>query len=338
MHRLNLRNLIVIGLLCAASGCTHVQLRKNAVNEAMTVGDYEQQQVLDNLAMFVSNYNALPYFSFPNQTAAIVTDQGSAGVSAGWSRPVTTGSTATFKPTDFASFILSAIGLSGGAQRSAQEGFTITPINDPRKLELMRCAYQLAISRCGCGEMPKNCPDCQARFNTFYTGDPEGNIRQQTPNTVTSECLKGPCWFHSGPEKCVPKECCGMVGHYCDVCVWVPPEGRDELTKLTLAILDYATHDQPQRLTKQVVYYVDARGLPADQKDAVGTITAQVAINERNESVLNTSPADELRIEQIVEGQLKIAQQRFAQAKEMHFERKQFLEQIHATPSRSSCS
>ena len=59
-----------------------------------------------------------------------------------------------------------------------QESFVLTPINDPRKLELMRCAYQIAVSSCGYGVPSRNCPDCQARFNTFYTGDPEGNIQR----------------------------------------------------------------------------------------------------------------------------------------------------------------
>ena len=75
-------------------------------------------------------------------------------------------------------------------QRSQQEAFTVTPVNDPRKLELMRCAYQLAVSSCGRGAVSGTCPDCQTRFNVFYTGDPNGDIRQGANGIVTSECLK----------------------------------------------------------------------------------------------------------------------------------------------------
>ena len=103
-----------------------------------------------------------------------------------------------------------------------------------------------------------------------------------------------------------------MVGQYCGVYVWVPPEGRDELTRLTLAILDYALHEPPVRLTKEIIYYVDDLGLPTLQKDAVGTVRATVAINERNEALINISAADELRIEQQLDARLKALRARLA--------------------------
>ena len=78
---------LILGcIFCAASGCTHVQLRKNSVNQAMAVHDLQQQQVLDNLAMFACNYNATPYFSYANQSGAQVTDQANASASLGWGR------------------------------------------------------------------------------------------------------------------------------------------------------------------------------------------------------------------------------------------------------------
>ena len=69
----------------------------------------------------------------------------------------------------------------------------------------------------------------------------------------------------------------------------VLPEGRDALAKLTLAILDYAMHDPPMRLTKQVIFYVDEHGLPTQQKDSVGTVSAAIPINERSEGLLSMS-------------------------------------------------
>ncbi len=292
-------------LVAMTTGCMHTQLRNNAANEAMTVGDLQTQQVLNNLAMFVYNYNSMPYFAFPNQGSAIITDQVSGGATAAWGRPITSGASAPFKPAHFGDFLLSAMGLSTSAQRSSQESFTMTPINDPRKLELMRCAYQIAVSNCGYGTPPRSCPDCQARLNTFYTGDVDGKISQMTSGTITSECLKGPCWFHVGCEKQVPDCPCILVGHYCGVYVWVLQDGRDELTKLTLAILDYATHDSPQRLTKDVTYYVDALGLPTDQKSGVGTIKATMAINEQSDSLLNLPAAQEVELEQQLQARVK---------------------------------
>jgi hypothetical protein len=191
--------------------------------------------------------------------------------------------------------LFNAIGLSGSAQRSQQEAFTVTPVNDPRKLELMRCAYQLAVRSCGRGAVSGTCPDCMTRFKVFYTGDPNGDIRQGANGIVTSESLNSNCcWFHIGCKKCVPKHSpCIAVGEYCGCYVWVLPEGQDELTKLTLAILDYALHDPPAKRSKEVVYYVDEYGLPTTKQNSVGTVTANVAIDESPEGLLKTSQAEE---------------------------------------------
>ena|GEM_PF-6538938 len=302
---------LIAGLVCllvSAGGCTHVQLRKNAVREAGTISYFHRQQVLDNLALFAYDYNALPFFSFPNQTSAIVTDQGSAGFSPTFSRP-------TAGPVGIiGQFLFSSFGMSFTAQRAAQEGFTVTPVNDPRKLELMRCAYQRVMSYCGRGQEPTTCPDCKTRFNQFYTGDLDGDIRLKTQGMVTTECLDNCCWLKVGCKKCMPKHCpCEYIGHYCDTYIWVLPEGRDELTKLTLMILDFALHDPPTRLSKQVIYYVDELGLPTDRSRAVGQVTATVAINERNESVLSVAPADEVRLLQMLEGRLTTIGQQLEQ-------------------------
>lgn len=150
----------------ALCGCTHVQLRKNAVREAGTIADFHRQQVLNNLAMFAYDFHSLPFFSYPNQTSANVSDQGTIGITPGFSRP-------TAGPARILGhFIFTTLGLSLTAQRQAQEGFVITPVNSPRKLELMRCAYQKALSTCGHGPESTACPDCKTRLNVFYTGDP----------------------------------------------------------------------------------------------------------------------------------------------------------------------
>jgi hypothetical protein len=226
-------------------------------------------------------------------------------------------------------FWLSSLGLNFGASRSASEGFTVQPINDPRKLELMRCAYQKAVSSC-CGRgASTTCPDCQTRFNMFYTSDPNGDIRANAKGAITSECLNtNRCWFHVCCDKCLPKNChCNLVGHYCGVYVWVGPEGRDELTKLTLVILDYATHDPPTKLNKTVMYYLDAYGLPTTQSTAVGTVTAAIGIDERNEALLNTPRPDEARLEQFLDGRLRSLREVVAASQDTE-QRKALLSQI----------
>ena len=279
--------LVLVTFVALACGCTHVQLQRNTVRQARTLGDIHQQQVLNNLAMFVYDYNSFPSFSIPNQGGSNVTDTGNATAAPGFSRAS-------------GAFLFNSLGLSFGAARQAQESFTLTPVNDPRKLELMRCAYQQAVSNCGFGEPSKHCPDCQAIMNKFYTGDPDGDI-SKTKGIVNYDCLKPNCWFGAGCKKCVPKHCpCMYVGEYCDCYVWVLPEGRNELSKLTLAILDYATHDAPTLRNKSVEYYIDEYGLPTSQQRAVGKVTATVGIDEAPGSLLNSSAPDTARLEQVL--------------------------------------
>ena len=304
----NLRHIVVCFVLCAASGCTYVPLRKNSLHEAGAVGDIQTQQVLDNLAMFVCNPNAMPYFSYPNTNSASVTDTGDA--SGG--------------PT-FAQVVSGALSLDFCAQ---QDSFTATPVNDPRKLELMRCAYQKAVGSCCGHEASTTCPDCQTRFKMFYTGDPNGDIRAKANGNVTSECLRSDCcWFHVGCKRCLAKRChCNLVGHYRDVYVWVGPEGRDELTKLTLAILNYALNSPPTQRQKEVVYYLDEYGLPTTDSTSVGKVTATIAIDENNVSLLNTSRRDEARIEQQLDYRLKTMRDRLAASQDAE-EKKDLREQ-----------
>ena len=66
--------LAAVGLLTyMAAGCTHTQLRWNTVQQSRTLTDIYEQQVLNNLAMFVYDPNSLPFFSFPNAGARMST-------------------------------------------------------------------------------------------------------------------------------------------------------------------------------------------------------------------------------------------------------------------------
>lgn len=302
-HSLALRRWTWLALalaLLAASGCTHVQLRKNTIRQAWTLGEIQQQQVLNNLAMFVYNPNSLPSFAVPNQGGTNVTDSGTTTVTPSFLRVS-------------GDFVFNALGMNFGATRQAQESFTMTPVNDPRKLELMRCAYQQAVANCGRGQPSEHCPDCKSIMNRFYTGDPDGDIAARTGGTVNSECLNSHCWFGWGCKSCVPKNCpCTYVGEYCGVYVWVLPEGREELTKLTLAILDFALNNPPTLRTKQVLYYIDEYGLPTQQARAVGTVTAVVNIDERTGSLLNNSSGEQARLEQIIKARLQVINENLA--------------------------
>jgi len=157
----------VLGICVASlSGCAHHQLGYNTVKQADTVADVHTQQVLDNLAKFAHNPGALPHFSFPNAGQSTVNDQ--VGGSTGFN----------FSPHALTSWMFGA-----SANRSMTEAYTMTPINDPRKLELMRCAYQRAISPCNCLPESSHCPNCELRFNNFYLGETSPKKGQQlTPD------------------------------------------------------------------------------------------------------------------------------------------------------------
>jgi hypothetical protein len=293
---------ILIPFIIACVGCTDIPLRQNTERQAGALGDVYEQEVMNNLAMFVHDSGSMPWFSYANQGGSSVTDQGNVGATAGWSR----GSAGT------APFLFNSVGGSLGLQRAQQESFTMTPVNDPRRLELMRCAYQKVLISAGVAAVSGTCPDCQNRFNVFYTGDENGDINAKSKGVVTSECLNADVWFGWGPKKCVPKNCCTPVGCYCGTYVWVLPGQRDHLAKLTLMILDYALNPFPVPLTKTVVYYLDEQGLPTTQAQSVSTVAGNVAITERNESLLNLPPATETELRDRLQHQLFDLEQQIA--------------------------
>jgi hypothetical protein len=81
------------------------------------------QQVLDNLAKFAENQGALAHFSWPNAGSSRVTDD------------VSSDGRLTWNP-----FGLTSAFLNVGGGRQSVESWTMTPINDAKKLELMSCA------------------------------------------------------------------------------------------------------------------------------------------------------------------------------------------------------
>jgi hypothetical protein len=293
---------LVVSLALLMAGCTDIQLQKNTTSQAWALDEVYEQEVMNNLAMFAYDSGSMPWFSYANQSASIVTDQGSLASSLGWGR----GTSGT------APFLLNAIGASFGFQRASTESFVLTPVNDPRKLELMRCAYQKVLAAAGVGSLSGTCPDCQNRFTVFYTGAENGDINLKSKGIVTSDCLGGLVWFGIGPKKCVPKHCCTPVGCYCGTYVWVLPNQREQLAKLTLAILDYAINPIPTSLSKTVVYYIDGQGLPTTQANAVGTVTGNVAVDERNESLLNLPQQTEVDLFDKLQHQLFDLDQRIA--------------------------
>ena len=51
----------LFAVLVFSSGCTHTALERRTVNQASTMADLQFHQVLDNLAMFACNPDALAW-------------------------------------------------------------------------------------------------------------------------------------------------------------------------------------------------------------------------------------------------------------------------------------
>ncbi len=274
----------VIGM-SLLSGCTHTQLRWNTTHQAKSLTDIYEQQVLDNLAMFVHNPNSLPSFAYPNTGRSDVTDKGSIGSDTTWNR------------LGFATEVLK---LSGG--RDLYETWGLTPVYDPRRLELMRCAYQHSLWCAGLCSTSSSCPNCDRIQRTFYLGDPSSkyandeqvangfsddlNTFSNLTGRISPACFLPVKWIVCGDRRCVPKgDKCLKKGHYCGTYVWLCEGGQDELTKLTITILDYAFSAQapkpaskpkdPEK-TKEVTWFFDKDGQPAPQESAAQIIKATV--------------------------------------------------------------
>lgn len=273
-------------VLAVVTGCTHRQLRQNTIHVAASINEIHQQQVLDNLAMFVANPYALPHFSLPGSGTSQVNDVARLDTPFGLGR---------FTPASV--FGLATLGINPSVSRTAQESWGVAPVNDPRKLELMRCAYQRAVAQCGLGVESGECPDCQRLWNKFYTGDQDKPVETEKLGIVTGECLYSGCWFRVGCSKCVPRHAkCAPVGEYCGLYVWVPESGRDEFTKLTLTILDIAFNSPPAtvRALKEVTYYLDNDGKPVIEFEATHKITASIPLDRHNDLALKSAYLSEL--------------------------------------------
>ncbi len=283
---MQIRFSVLVLLIAIGSGCTHTQLRTNTVRKAETLNDIYQQQVLDNLAKFICDPNSLPHFAVPTQGTSAVNDSIGADGGVSW---------------NFTRFVGATLG-SGGT-RQMTENWVMEPVRDPRKLERMRCAYQMVVSRCGFCDLGA-CPDCHQVLNKFYTGETHNSEWTCKSDRVSPACLNA-CepWFGAGKECDVPSNCnCTLVGHYCDQYVWVNPTCYDQLAKLTLCILDFAENDPPplRKPTKEVTLYLTKDGLPSNSANASQVVVAEVAedignvfeLSVSNVHQVNTTQAD----------------------------------------------
>lgn len=137
MHRL------ILGFtLSLVVGCQHTHLRHNTVSQSRTLSDIYEQQVLDNLARTVHDAHAIPFFAYPKDGTTSINDQ------------------LNFSASPLRN-IEHVLGVTGG--RSGLEQWGLTPVSDPDKLLLMKCAYQRAVY----GAPLDGCDECCVKEKAF---------------------------------------------------------------------------------------------------------------------------------------------------------------------------
>jgi hypothetical protein len=124
--------LFLLCLLFVSSGCTHISLERNTIQQASTLTDLQYQQVLDNLAMFACNQDAMAWHLKINGGTVQVTDQTTCGFLA-------------VIPSGISDMVKALYQPSVVAQRGVVNQWNVVPAVDPDDLEPLNLAYQLAL-------------------------------------------------------------------------------------------------------------------------------------------------------------------------------------------------
>jgi hypothetical protein len=122
--------------LCTLAGCTAHRLEINTIKQAQTVTDFEYRQILDNLAMFSLNPQALPSLMTLKTGASQVGDTGTAGF---------LGTSGLSTGSGFYSSFGSSPTITGA--RSIVDQWGSSPQTDDNNLLLLRKAFRCALGR-----------------------------------------------------------------------------------------------------------------------------------------------------------------------------------------------
>jgi hypothetical protein len=205
--------LTVIPVLALACGCTHDQLRRSTSQTQDTMSDLRYKHILDNLAMMVRNPATVPNPVAINGGVVQISDNVMGAGNITWN-PIGAKLTQYF------------LGLAGN--RTVSEQWSLTPLQNPQKLSLMRYAFQLLLD---CDLVQRNGGAWKLRA---FLGDEE----------FATAIPRG--WFHVGRKCDVPKDA-RYCGNYHDVYVWVMDDGVYGLSRFYLTILRIALLEANQR-------------------------------------------------------------------------------------------
>ncbi|MBA4062557.1 MAG: hypothetical protein C0501_02400 [Isosphaera sp.] len=124
---------ILIAVAILGTGCTHTALERRTVKQASTLTDLQYKQVLDNMAMFAGNPEAMPWHVKVKGGLIQIADQGNAALGAEFPIPVVGEAVTKLFP-------------SAGAQRGIVGQWDVDPATDPDELEMLQLAYKKAVN------------------------------------------------------------------------------------------------------------------------------------------------------------------------------------------------
>ncbi len=109
------------------SGCGHLGLARRTILHGSTLSDMQYQQVLDNLAMFSCNPDALAWHVKITGGVVQLADQGAGGIASNLGGP-------------------GILAPSGSLQRNVLGQWNIDPVIETEELELLQIAYNKALN------------------------------------------------------------------------------------------------------------------------------------------------------------------------------------------------
>ncbi len=201
-----IRVLLTALLAITLVGCAHVPLARNTRRQARTLADIQQQQVLDNIAMFIADPGATPFYAVPTGGGTQVRQDGSSNLGLQWNPTTLTGES-----------------LNVSAKMDLQENWNLSAVNNPKKLRLMKCVYKYVLRQ----PTDCTCANCYRDLNQFF-------------GTAFCVCNTPQFWLACGAKCDVPK-CATNVGRYKGLHVWVLPGRSEQLNRVTMSILEIAT-------------------------------------------------------------------------------------------------
>jgi hypothetical protein len=229
--------LLLMACLVVAGCQTHLLLRDDTIQMATTVTDFQYQQVLNNVAMFVHNPSTIPSLVAITSGTASIQDQKN------FSGNATYAPTLPFSLQGGGALPILTLLFNPSVQRQVNENWSLVPIADTDHLRRIRCAFQNLVLD---GET-SDCDHCRERLDAFFLSEGKDG-----------DCVIPRGWYHSGCKADVPKNAC-YIGCYQSRYVWVMPEGREGLARFTMTIMNLES-GKPHLPTKTIVKTFKADG------------------------------------------------------------------------------